>query len=322
MVKATPKSDNKQEVRPSSRKSAEDNINKGREIVAQEAGNSAVLPDFMKGDAGLGTENIGREDMEIPRIKLIQALSPEIEQFNDLRPGDFFHTASEFIFPAAEGFRAVPIYMDRRYILWNPRDSGGGILARADDGVHWSPANHKFTVKLDKKDGGHTVVWATADTVKKSLLAEWGSMNPNDPNSQPAATLMYNFVLGFPDHPDLMPAVLTFQRSSIRVGRKFNVKLKTVRAPMFGTVWRFRSVDDANKSGQKFSNLSVSGDGFLTDERLYNEYKSMYEGFKEAGLQVRDLETLQDEDQGENENDDDTPAERGGKGGGKGRPGF
>jgi hypothetical protein len=273
------------------------------ELFTRDTDMSAPLPAFMNQDVGKGLEAIGRNDMEVPRLKLMQALSPELETYNDLAKGDFFHTAAEHNFGTK--IIGVPIFMDRRYILWNPRDSGGGILARADDGVHWSPANAEFDVKLDKKDGGAQVKWRTAKTVQESGLGEWGSMNPGDSNSPPAATLMYNYLLAFPEMPDLMPAVLTFQRSSVKMGRRFNTKLKTIRAPIFGLVFEFSSFEDTNNAGQKFYNIQATGAGRITDQGLYNEYKKLHEGFASAGLQVKDLETLADDPVGDNQPDTD-----------------
>lgn len=254
---------------------------------------STQLPAHMLKDAGRGVENIGNEDLEIPRLKLIQGTSPELDTYNDLRKGQFFHTAAEHIF--GDEFRIVPLYIDKRYILWRPLEDGGGILARADDGVHWNPANREFEVKLDRKDGGHKVKWKTAKTVAESGLAAWGTMNPNDPDSAPAATLMYSFVVAFPDHPELLPAVLTFQRSSIKHGRRFLTKLKTIRAPIFGCVFKIGAFSDSNASNQEFANINVTGAGFVTDEALYNEYKGLHESFSAKGIQIKDLDSAQEE---------------------------
>lgn len=273
-----------------------------------------AVPSWMAKDVGRGLENIGTEDLEIPRLKLIQGLSPELEQYNKLRPGHFFHTAAEHIFD--KPFRVVPVYMDRRYILWNPREAGGGILARADDGVHWAPAGKEFTVKLDKKDGGATVKWKTAKTVAESGLAEWGSMDPNDTDSAPAATLMYSFVLAFPDHPDLMPAVLSFQRSSIKVGRRFNTKLKTIRAPMFGLIFEISSMKDTNPNGDSFQNIQITGAGLVGDETAYKNYKGLHESFASKGLAIKDLENAQDDyvdAAADDQEEHDAPTDRTGK---------
>ena len=252
------------------------------------------MPAFMREDAGAGKDAIDQSDMEMPRLKLMQGLSKELEVYNDLRPGHFFHTAAEEIFD--KPFLAVPIFFDRRYILWRPRDSGGGILARADDGVHWSPSSGEFEVQLDKKDGGGKVIWVLAPTVAQSGLANWGTMDPSDPNSPPAATLMYNYLLAFPEHPELMPAVFTFQRSGIKQGKRFNTKLKTTRTPLFGLKFLFTPFQDTNGRGQDFWNVDVKGAGVVEDEALYRQYKDMHEGVKGAGLRIKDIETLGDDD--------------------------
>lgn len=266
---------------------------------------NAPLPAFMRGDVEGGKQDIGRDDLEVPRLKLIQGLSPELDEFNSLRPGNFFHTATEHIFTGP--FRAVPIYYEKRYMLWNPREAGGGILARADDGVHWNLPNATFDVKLDKKDGGKAVKWRTSQTVQESGLANWGTLNPDDPNSPPAATLMYNYLLAFPDDPELMHAVVTFQRKSITVGRRFNTKLKTIRAPIFGLVFEFSSVKATNNSGQEFYMPAIKGAGRVASEGLYGEYKALNDSFTKAGLNIRDLESAQDE--GGTEADDETEEE-------------
>lgn len=278
------------------------------------------MPAHMRQDAGLGAENISREDLDTPRLKLIQGISPELQEFDDLRAGNFLHTASEFIFN--EPFEAVPVFMDKRYILWRPRDSGGGILARADDFVHWAPSHGKFTVQLDKVQGGDTVTWELAPTVEDSGLANWGTMNPNDPNSPPAATLMYSYVLAFPDMPDLIPAVLTFQRSSIKQGRRFNNKIKMLTSkpqefPIFGCKFLFSSFVDRNGQGKEFMNINVRSAGLVEDPDLYDEYRNMHFTFRDAGLQIKDLESAQDDivdegsgDEGDEGNDEAAEAQQ------------
>lgn len=269
-----------------------------RQAVATTHPADANLPAHMRDDANLGKESIGREDIETPRIKLMQGLSKELEAYDGLRPGYFFHSAAEFIFEGP--FIGVPIFMDRRYLLWRPLENGGGILARADDGMHWNPPNATFNVTLDKKDGGASVQWQTAKTVPESGLAAWGTMNPADPSSPPAATLMYTYVLAFPEYPDLIPAALTFQRSSIKNGRKLNTKLKTVRTPLFGTAWTFSPVKDKNSSGKEFFNVEATGAGLVGVDvgtpELYQQYRQMFEQFSNVGLQIKDIEGLQGEE--------------------------
>ena len=249
-----------------------------------------AVPSFMAGDAGLGTENLGAGDVEIPRIKLMQKISPELEEVNNLKAGDFYHTLADL--NLGPEVRVTPIYTDTRFILWRPRKNGGGILARADDGLHWSPANVDFQVKLDN---GQEVVWHTANTVAQSGLDKWGSSNPADNNSPPAATRMYNVAVALVDHPELPPAVVTLQRAAIKVARRFLGKMKITRAPSFGLIFTMKSVKDQSPAGE-FFNYQFAAAGLVEDKKTYDRNKDYYAFFKSQGLNVKDLETAQEDD--------------------------
>src|SRR6266436_5131161 len=73
--------------------------------VPQRAGSGTVIsqdfgsmPEFMKGDAGKGRERMEQQDLDVPRLKLIQGTSRELQEYNELLAGHFYHTALEFIF--------------------------------------------------------------------------------------------------------------------------------------------------------------------------------------------------------------------------------
>lgn len=250
-----------------------------------------VLPDFMKEHVGLGTENVSASSVETPRIKLLQKISPELDVFNEVKAGDFFHTILEK--SLGTELRICPVYVDERYILWRPQEDGGGILARADDGIHWHPAPAEFAVKL--KDGT-SVTWRTEKTVVASRLDQWGSSKPGNPDSPPAATKMFNMVVTFPDDPELPPAVVTLQRSAVTVGKKLMGKLKITRAPSFGLIFKMGSVNETNKAGQGYLNYAFVGDGVVTDEAFYRSNFEYYKLFKAQGVQIKDMEGLQSED--------------------------
>lgn len=250
-----------------------------------------ALPDFMQGQEGLGTENLGTGDVAVPRIKLMQAISPELEEFNELRAGVFWHALAEQNFGTE--VRICPIFIDKSFILWRPLKSGGGILARALDGQHWNPPNGEFAVKLDS---GRDVTWRTAPTVAASGLAEWGSSDPADTNSPPAATRMFNVACTFPDFPDLPPAVITLQRASIKVAQKFVGKLKITRAPSFGLIFNMSSFKDKNAAGREFFNYAFKADGMIQDKVQYERNFEMYKLFKAQGVNVKDLESAQEDE--------------------------
>jgi len=248
----------------------------------------ADLPAFMRGKAGQGVDRLTGADIEIPRIQLLQALSPQVEDGGH-KSGDFFHSVAEE--SLSRELIIIPVYVDVSYILWRPRKSGGGILARAQDGIHWSPAPHSFDVTLE--DGKTKVTWKTAATVAASGLAEWGSMDPSDPNSPPAATRMYNIVVMMPDYPEFSPAVVTLQRSAIKVAKKLMGKMKISQAPTFGMRFKMTSIKDRNAQNQEYWNYAFMGDGLVENEADFKYYEGLYERFKSEGVRIRDIEGLQ-----------------------------
>jgi hypothetical protein len=230
-------------------------------------------------------------DVEMPRLKLLQASSPELTRFKEAKPGEFWHSLIDASFGST--IRICPIYIDRRFILWRPREAGGGILARADDGKHWTPADAEFTVKLKS---GHDVKWRTVGTVAASGLAKRGSYDPGDPNSPAAATVLYSIVCSFP-HRQSCPAVLTLQRAASKAATNLIRKLKLLRAPSFGVIVEMASFKDKSPSGE-FYNYGFEVVGPVENRVFYEDNFAQYRFFIEHGLRVKDIEGLQEDEYG------------------------
>lgn len=278
----------KTKAAPAARKQEAAPAAKKQEVV--KAGGSSKLPAFMRKGAGRGMEGLGAGDYEMPRVKLIQGISEEISLYNGVKAGDFFHTLAEE--SLGSELAITCLHISKRYVLWRPRWDGGGILARADDAEHWQPANAEFEVSTDKSKK-NKVKWITKPTVAESGLAEWGSFDPDDPNSQPAATLCYVIVVYLHDFPDLSPVALLLQRTAIRGTRKLLGKLKVSGAPIYGLRFTMTSFDD-NSSAGDFKNYRFTADGYV-DEEQFEQFEQMHVGFSRTGVNVRDVEGAQDE---------------------------
>jgi hypothetical protein len=244
------------------------------------------LPAFVQERAGLG----GVGEVKISRLKLLQASSPELAEFKNARQGEFWHSQINESFGSI--VRVCPIYIDWRFILWRPREAGGGILARADDGKHWAPADTEFTVKLKS---GHELKWRTAGTVAASGLNKRGTYNPRDPNSPSAATRMYSIVCSFPDRKNSPPAVVTLQRAASKVATKLISELKVLRAPSFGVIFEMTSLKAKSQSGE-FYNYAFEMIGPVEDRAFYEENFAQFRFFMEQGLKVKDLEGAQEDE--------------------------
>lgn len=194
--------------------------------VLESKSNEMALPDYLTGNEMSGIEGLGNGDFKIPRIMLLQALSPAIQSFpGEARPGEFWHTGLNV--SLGQNFDLVPLLARKRVVVWKPREDGGGILAFSTDGKTWAVGgNTKHSVKI--KGRKEAVIWDTGKDVASSRLLEWGTSNPDDMDSQPAASLSYEYLCYLPNAPHMSPAVLSCTKTALQKARAFNTSLLTM----------------------------------------------------------------------------------------------
>lgn len=247
--------------------------------------NNAALPAYLQGNKVVNHDNFDSSDVVIPRIKLLQGISPEVEQFDDAKSGNYWHTGLDLNLGSEMRF----IVADRRkkYLLQAPIQDGQGILARSDDAKTWDKTG-KWQVKI--KGQKNPVTWEINDLdVAKSGLIEWGTSIPGDEDSPPAATLFYDYLVFLPDHMDLGPAVISLARSQIKKAKKgLNDKISMHASngrPMQALIFQAGVVEET-ADGQAFKNWSFRSAGFVQDEALFKNVLQ-YRGAL-ANLKIQD----------------------------------
>jgi len=248
------------------------------EVEKTNGGVPAHLAQYAKGKIG----NIDSSDRIIPRVKLIQAISPELIDFPDAKAGQFWHTiAQQSLGPV---LKAVPIIIRKSYVLWAPRNDDRGILARAMDGIHWVPANAEFTVR--PKGSPKDIIYRTAETVAESGLDQFGTSIPGDDNSPPAASLTYNMMWHLLDYPELSPSIIINTRSSVKPMQQLLSRIDAKPVPHYVQVYNIGSVQQKGPEGPYF-NFTYTGAGFA-DEQVSATCSQMYEQFSKVGWVAND----------------------------------
>lgn len=234
--------------------------------VATEA--QAGLPSYLQDGGFKNEDNFDSSDIVLPRIKLLQGISPEVTTFDNAKIGSFWHTGMDMDLGPAIRF----VVADRRkkYLLAAPLEDGQGVLARADDARSWNTTG-EWQVK--QKGVKQPVTWKIEDLdVLKSGLTEWGTFNPADEDSGPAATLFYDYLVFLPDHLDLGPAIISLARSAIRKAKRgLNDKISlhaTNGRPMQALVFRATSTDEQSDNGG-YKGWQFHADGFNMSEELF-----------------------------------------------------
>jgi hypothetical protein len=248
------------------------------EVAKTQQGIPAHLAQYQKAKIG----NVDSSDRIIPRIKLMQAISPELQDFDTAKAGQFWHTvAQENLGPS---LRAIPIIIRKSYVLWAPRNDDRGILARAMDGIHWEPANAEFTVK--PKGSATSVTYHTKRTVAESRLDQFGTSIPGDANSPPAASLTYNMMWHLLDYPELSPSIIINTRSSVKPMQQLLSRIDSKPVPHYCQIYEIGSVQQKGAEGPYF-NFSYTGAGFA-DEDQAKLCSAMYEQFGKGGWVAND----------------------------------
>lgn len=257
------------------------------ELVSAETNNA--LPAFMQADAAAkaGKENIDIADMIVPRMALMQALNEQVEQ-GLVSPGNFFHTILEESF-GSELDDLVIYHHSKRYVLWSPRHMGGGILARASDGKHWDPQfiGQSFTVKPSKDRPRYEVQWEIKDAAvgRDVGLGAWGTSDPENPDSPPAATLTHVLVCGLLSRPDIGPFTILLQRTAERVAKDLLTKINLDSAPIFGQIFKMSVKTDTGPSGD-FYNYKFAKNGHIATLEEYEAAKRWNEVFTVHGVKT------------------------------------
>ena len=242
-----------------------------KEVIKHEEEHKAFIPfgevDRPKSEGAKGLEGLGQTDYKMGRMKRLDPKSPEVSTFaGEAIPGHFWHTGvqrdmgTEFLF--------VPCTVVKRVVLWAPREMGGGVLAMSRDGVYWSQgANQTFTVNINGI-GKPPAIWRTGSEVRfsscegvpnKSLL-EWGTYDPQNERSGPAAQLSYEYLCWLVDYPELSPVFMGCYRTALANAKQLNTALLALKAPITDVVVRC-FVESKKKDSNEWtvSNFQLKG---------------------------------------------------------------
>jgi len=209
--------------------------------------------------------------MEIPALKLLQGLSPEVKANHELRAGRFYHSILEE--DLGEELSVVVLLVHHSVVLRSPKNVRGVdsvLLAKAADGENWDKPNQRFTVQLQ---GGGRVEWFTNRNVKASGLLDWGSSDPTNRNSTPAAQHVYTVILRIlspqVEGPVIYVPSVTANRKVMQLNSKIDLRAAAGIPPLRQI---YRIVPEERNAGQAVSwfvpNFTAAGELDVEDERF------------------------------------------------------
>lgn len=224
----------------------------------------AERPDFM-GDKERGQEGVGIEDITIPRIDVIQSLSPQRKK-NDpsyikgAEEGALFNNVTGELYGESVVF--VPVFFKKEYIIWKDVKLGGGF-------------NGSFNTENEAR-------------------IEFGQRGFKESDYEIVATNNH-FGLILHDSGEMEQVLISMAKSKNKVSRKWNTLIKMAGGDRFSRAYRLSAVSDSNAAGQDYFNFGVDPLGFV-DEATFKHAEKMYEAVSSGERKAAPLASSKEED--------------------------
>lgn len=211
-------------------------------------------PLMMEQDAGAGLENIGINDIAIPFIMILQALSPQVkrgeQKIDGAEEGDIFNTVTGEVSSGAEGIYVIPCAYKKAWVEWKPRESGGGFV-------------HQF-------EDESILAQTTKDSKGRDMM----------PNGNIIVATAYHYVIVVnPVTGDYCEGVISMTSTQLKKSRKWNSLMTSMKMP--------------KADGSKFTPPIFSQVYLMTTEPEQNEAGSWSGWHVEPYSQVPSMELYQ-----------------------------
>lgn len=212
------------------------------------------VPAYIQQGSNRGSENVTNDDLQLPRIDVLQALSPQINKkkvddyIEGAEQGMLFNTLTGELYE--DGISFTPITFAKRYLVWVDRekDSNGGLRGVFDTN------EEAESFLADQSDADKLEIVPTAEHL---VLLDDGE-----------------------------EVILSMAKSKMKVSRKFNSLVRLNGGDRFSRRYRLTSVDDEGPKGD-FQNLKISNadPGFPTED-VYKKALGLYEAINAGARQA------------------------------------
>lgn len=226
---------------------------KKQEVATQTNAFTEEKPDWLDTESTRGQENVTTDDLVIPRLGVIQDLSPQRkktkpEYIDGAESGMLFNNVTSALY--GESLVFVPCYYIKEWCIWKSQDAGGGFEGAWPTEAEAIEAFQEkgFEDQVTEKDGP---MYEIVDMAQHYGMIIHDDKDPED-------------------------IVISMSKSKMKVNRQFNTLVKMAGGDRFSRAYRISAVEDTNKNDQDYYNFSVSPLGFVSEE-IFHLGEKMYE---------------------------------------------
>ena len=234
------------------------------DVTIKKEGNLPAKIDFIS-DAGAGLENIDKDDLALPFLKLLQTGSDETKKkhanyVEGAEAGMFYNTVTKRLYSGEKGIEIIPCYYKLTFPEWAPFERREGRPVSPDRGADVLLKTKKNAQGKDCLDNGNEII-KTAN----------------------------HFVIINGDKPE--KALMAMKSTQLKVSRGWNSLMqdqfetdpktnKNVPAPMFSRIYKLNSVE--NSGSFTWHGYRVSLARKVDNASLYQMAKEFHNSLKKS----------------------------------------
>jgi hypothetical protein len=221
-------------------------------LVTKPAGELTTAADNdFSGFAGEGFQGLGKDDLAIPFLVILQSGSPQLkrsegEYIPGAAEGMLYNSVTRQVMdPIAEKIFVVPCAYDRHFIEWRIRENGGGF-----QGQH------------SVEEGQTLLEKSMRDDKNRDIIESGNQLN----DTRTFYVMIYNEEDGI-----VGPALITMTSTQIKKARQWLMQQNLLKLkgpngpytpPMFASKWRITTVPESNEKGS-WMGWAFSHEGYL-----------------------------------------------------------
>jgi|TARA_R110000744_G_scaffold215173_1_gene334040 hypothetical protein len=240
---------------------------------------SKELAAAFEDDAGFGFEEVTSSDLQIPFLRIIQALSPQLKKsdaayIEGAGQGDIFNTVTNKIWPAEQGVVVLPVHFQMKFLEFVPRNQGGGFLGELS-----ADSNDVRTAVRDKDSG-------------MELLN----------NGNELVRTAQHYIKIVHDDGNLENAIVDMKKTQLKKSRLWLSMMMMQKhngktMPSFASTYRLKSVEDGNDKGS-WGSWSIALEGAVPSMEAYTECRELHTSISSGELKIAppaEVETITDQ---------------------------
>jgi hypothetical protein len=221
------------------------------------------MPDHLKAGTGRGNEKVGVDDLVIPRLEIVQGLSPAMKPtdpgyIKGAQQGMLNNSVTRELY--GDTAHLVPVYYSKQWLVWRDRKKAQELKIGTEQGFFGAFNTPEEAEARAKQEGGEAKAITVIDTPTHLCL-------------------LLNMATGA-----IEEIMVSMPRTKAKISRQWNSMCKLAGGDRFSRVYRLGTSLQKNALGD-FYNFTVSPAGFASKD-VYAKAEALYTKVAEGKIRT------------------------------------